>query len=83
MNANGKYTQYITQKDKGSMSPFEQKVEDFLEFLCDVGIVANKNDAFIIRRRYKLIAKEVKGNYRTIPKPLLSRRDLAIQIHQS
>lgn len=82
MSANGKYTQYMTQKEKGPMSPFERKVEDFIEYLSDVGVVANKNDAFIIKRRYKLSAKDIKGNYETNFKLILELGDIVRSLLQ-
>lgn len=60
----GKYNQYLNGSPKAT-TQFDQKVDDFMDFLNEIGLIATKNDGFIIKRRFKMLAKDAKGKFST------------------
>lgn len=63
MSSSGKYNQYLNGKDSTPPSAFDMKVNDFMKFLNQIGLIVNKNDLFIVKRRFKMLAKDQNGKY--------------------
>lgn len=59
MSTKGKnYNQYLQTSENDALS---QKINDFMQFLDEIGLITNKSDSFIIKRRYKMLLKDVSG----------------------
>ena len=61
MSAGGKFTQYINPIKTGPMIEFERKTTEFIHYLSKLGIIASQNDAYIVKRRFNILWKELKG----------------------
>ena len=60
MTANArKYSQYL--KNIFEESYYGQKVSEFCEYLGEIGLLINKNDIFVVKRRLRLISNTSQG----------------------
>lgn len=74
MSAGGKFTQYINPVKPSQFSQFDEKVAELLDYLSQVGILSSKNDIFIVKRRFNMLTKDLKGKPAAIQSVPPSRR---------
>jgi hypothetical protein len=59
-NKENKYNQYLQGNENDA---FNLKINDFMQYLDEIGLITNKRDSFVIKRRFKMLAKDVTGEF--------------------
>jgi hypothetical protein len=59
-NKENKYNQYLQGNENDA---FNLKINNFMQYLDEIGLITNKRDSFVVKRRFKMVAKDVTGEF--------------------
>jgi hypothetical protein len=59
-NKEKKYNQYLQGNENDA---FNLKISNFMQYLDEIGLITNKRDSFVIKRRFKMLAKDITGRF--------------------